>query len=47
MAEESRLVRPVRPLRRVIGLAELYLEFLETELGIQEGRRPKTRGRLP
>jgi hypothetical protein len=31
--------------RRVLGLAEAYLEFLETEIAIQEGRRPRGQGR--
>jgi hypothetical protein len=31
--------------RRVLGLAESYLEFLEAEIAYQEGRRPSGRGR--
>lgn len=26
--------------RRILGLAEMYLEFLDREIAIQEGRRP-------
>jgi hypothetical protein len=33
--------------RRVLGLAEMYLEFLDAEIAIQEGHRPDTRSRLP